>query len=136
MCSSSELKALSLVSCLLSCNNSVFVSRVAWVEIALAEKRPFTKGLIEPVPSNPSVVLSRLQNADRSGFPTFTVSYYNGAVTFSAEGFLDRNLDAIARLIVSTSEVGDKDDRSFWLVPQLGNADEGIAQLNHLFGER
>ena len=33
--------------------------------------------------------------ADRSGFPTFTVSHYNGAVTYSAEGFLDRNLDAI-----------------------------------------
>ena len=33
--------------------------------------------------------------ADRSGFPSFTVSHYNGAVTYSAEGFLDRNLDAI-----------------------------------------
>ena len=33
--------------------------------------------------------------ADRSGFPTFTISHYNGAVTYSAEGFLDRNLDAI-----------------------------------------
>ena len=32
---------------------------------------------------------------DRSGFPTFTVSHFNGPVTYSSEGFLDRNLDAI-----------------------------------------
>jgi chitin synthase len=32
---------------------------------------------------------------DRSGFPSFTISHYNGAVTYSSEGFLDRNLDAI-----------------------------------------
>ena len=31
---------------------------------------------------------------DRSGFPTFTVSHFNGPVTYSS-GFLDRNLDAI-----------------------------------------
>ncbi|KAL4248592.1 TRAFAC class myosin-kinesin ATPase superfamily protein [Abortiporus biennis] len=30
---------------------------------------------------------------DRSGFPTFTVNHYTGPVTYSAEGFLDRNLD-------------------------------------------
>ena len=33
--------------------------------------------------------------ADRSGYPSFTISHFNGAVTYSAEGFLDRNLDAI-----------------------------------------
>jgi chitin synthase len=32
---------------------------------------------------------------DRSGFPSFTVNHFNGAVTYSSEGFLDRNLDAI-----------------------------------------
>lgn len=32
---------------------------------------------------------------DRSGFPTFTVNHFNGPVTYSAEGFLDRNLDAL-----------------------------------------
>lgn len=32
---------------------------------------------------------------DRSGFPTFTVNHYHGPVTYSAEGFLERNLDAI-----------------------------------------
>ncbi|KAF9048289.1 glycosyltransferase family 2 protein [Hymenopellis radicata] len=32
---------------------------------------------------------------DRSGFPTFTVNHYNGPVTYSAEGFLERNLDAV-----------------------------------------
>ncbi|PPQ71372.1 hypothetical protein CVT26_006274 [Gymnopilus dilepis] len=32
---------------------------------------------------------------DRSGFPSFTVNHYNGPVTYSSEGFLDRNLDAI-----------------------------------------
>ncbi|KAF9531219.1 glycosyltransferase family 2 protein [Crepidotus variabilis] len=34
-------------------------------------------------------------SADRSGFPTFTVNHFNGSVTYSSEGFLDRNLDAI-----------------------------------------
>ncbi len=33
--------------------------------------------------------------ADRSGFPTFTVNHYNGPVTYSSEGFLERNLDAV-----------------------------------------
>ncbi|KAJ3510325.1 hypothetical protein NLJ89_g4744 [Agrocybe chaxingu] len=32
---------------------------------------------------------------DRSGFPSFTVNHFNGPVTYSSEGFLDRNLDAI-----------------------------------------
>ncbi|KAF8625844.1 hypothetical protein AX17_006740 [Amanita inopinata Kibby_2008] len=32
---------------------------------------------------------------DRSGFPTFTVNHYNGPVTYSSEGFLERNLDAL-----------------------------------------
>ncbi|KAG1847971.1 P-loop containing nucleoside triphosphate hydrolase protein [Suillus tomentosus] len=32
---------------------------------------------------------------DRSGFPTFTVNHFNGSVAYSAEGFLDRNLDAL-----------------------------------------
>ncbi|KAG1818874.1 glycosyltransferase family 2 protein [Suillus variegatus] len=32
---------------------------------------------------------------DRSGFPTFTVNHFNGPVAYSAEGFLDRNLDAL-----------------------------------------
>jgi chitin synthase len=32
---------------------------------------------------------------DRSGFPTFTVHHFNGPVTYSAEGFLERNLDAL-----------------------------------------
>ena len=32
---------------------------------------------------------------DRSGFPTFTVNHFNGPVTYSSEGFLDRNLDSL-----------------------------------------
>jgi chitin synthase len=32
---------------------------------------------------------------DRSGFPTFTVNHFNGPVTYSAEGFLEKNLDAL-----------------------------------------
>ncbi|KAF7347345.1 Glycosyltransferase family 2 protein [Mycena venus] len=32
---------------------------------------------------------------DRAGFPTFTISHYNGPVTYSSEGFLERNLDAL-----------------------------------------
>lgn len=32
---------------------------------------------------------------DRSGFPSFTINHFNGAVTYSSENFLERNLDAI-----------------------------------------
>ena len=32
---------------------------------------------------------------ERSGFPSFTVNHFNGPVTYSSEGFLDRNLDAV-----------------------------------------
>lgn len=32
---------------------------------------------------------------DRSGFPSFTINHFNGAVTYSSEHFLERNLDAI-----------------------------------------
>src|SRR6266478_9859430 len=33
---------------------------------------------------------------DRSGFPTFTINHFNGPVTYSAEGFLGRNLDSLS----------------------------------------
>lgn len=39
--------------------------------------------------------------ADRSGFPTFTVNHYTGPVTYSAEGFLERNLDTMSPDFVS-----------------------------------
>lgn len=32
---------------------------------------------------------------DRSGFPTFTVNHFNGPVTYSSEGLLEKNLDAV-----------------------------------------
>ena len=32
---------------------------------------------------------------DRSGYPTFTVNHFNGTVTYSSEGFLERNLDSL-----------------------------------------
>ncbi|KAF8546244.1 P-loop containing nucleoside triphosphate hydrolase protein [Imleria badia] len=32
---------------------------------------------------------------DRSGHPTFTVNHFNGPVTYSSEGFLERNLDSL-----------------------------------------
>ena len=32
---------------------------------------------------------------DRGGFPTFVVSHYNGAVTYSAESLLEKNADAV-----------------------------------------
>jgi chitin synthase len=32
---------------------------------------------------------------DRSGFPTFTVSHYNGPVTYSSESWLEKNHDAL-----------------------------------------
>ena len=34
-------------------------------------------------------------SVDRTGFPTFTVNHFNGPVTYSSEGFLERNLDAL-----------------------------------------
>ncbi|KAJ6495934.1 P-loop containing nucleoside triphosphate hydrolase protein [Mycena vulgaris] len=33
---------------------------------------------------------------NRAGFSTFTISHFNGPVTYSAEGFLARNLDALS----------------------------------------
>jgi hypothetical protein len=32
----------------------------------------------------------------RLGFPTFTINHFNGPVTYSAEGFLNRNLDSLS----------------------------------------
>jgi chitin synthase len=32
---------------------------------------------------------------DRSGSSTFTINHFNGPVTYSSEGFLERNLDAL-----------------------------------------
>lgn len=32
---------------------------------------------------------------DRSGYPTFTVSHFNGPVSYSSDNFLERNLDAL-----------------------------------------
>jgi chitin synthase len=37
----------------------------------------------------------KIGSVDRSGFPTFTINHFNGPVTYSSEGFLDRNLDAL-----------------------------------------
>lgn len=37
----------------------------------------------------------KLGGMDRSGFPTFTVNHYNGPVTYSSEGLLEKNLDAL-----------------------------------------
>ncbi|KAF9225027.1 glycosyltransferase family 2 protein [Gyrodon lividus] len=37
----------------------------------------------------------KIGTMDRSGFPTFTVNHFNGPVAYSAEGFLERNLDAL-----------------------------------------
>ncbi|KAJ3554665.1 hypothetical protein NM688_g2995 [Phlebia brevispora] len=38
---------------------------------------------------------------DRSGFPTFTVNHFTGPVTYSAEGFLERNQDTMSPDFVS-----------------------------------
>ncbi|KAH9984858.1 glycosyltransferase family 2 protein [Russula vinacea] len=43
----------------------------------------------------------KVGSVDRSGFPTFTINHFNGPVTYSAEGFLERNLDAISPDFVS-----------------------------------
>ncbi|GJE86394.1 Myosin domain-containing chitin synthase 8 [Phanerochaete sordida] len=38
----------------------------------------------------------KVGSADRSGFPTFTVNHFNGPVTYSAEGFLEKNQDMMS----------------------------------------
>jgi len=37
----------------------------------------------------------KLGAMDRSGYATFTVNHFNGPVTYSSEGFLECNLDAL-----------------------------------------
>lgn len=37
----------------------------------------------------------RLGAVDSQGYPTFTIQHYNGPVTYTTDGFLERNLDAI-----------------------------------------
>jgi chitin synthase len=49
---------------------------------------------------------------DRSGFPTFTINHFNGAVTYSAESFLERNLDAINPDFVSLLRGGSDGNNS------------------------
>jgi len=38
---------------------------------------------------------SKVGVTDRSGYPTFTVNHFNGPITSSSEGFLNRNLDSL-----------------------------------------
>lgn len=38
----------------------------------------------------------KVGSADRSGFPTFTVNHFTGPVTYSAEGFLEKNQDTLS----------------------------------------
>ena len=38
----------------------------------------------------------KVGSADRSGFPTFTVNHFTGPVTYSSEGFLERNQDMMS----------------------------------------
>ena len=40
-------------------------------------------------------LLCKLGAMDQSGFVTFTVNHFNGPVTYSLEGFLERNLNAL-----------------------------------------
>ena len=37
----------------------------------------------------------KVGSVGRSGFPTFIINHFNGPVTYSSEGFLERNLDAL-----------------------------------------
>jgi chitin synthase len=43
----------------------------------------------------------KVGSVHRSGFPTFTINHFNGPVTYSAEGFLNRNLDSLSPDFVS-----------------------------------
>src|SRR5258708_39008843 len=38
---------------------------------------------------------------ERSGIPTLTINHFNGPVTYSSEGFLERRLDALSPDFVS-----------------------------------
>ncbi|PFH46960.1 glycosyltransferase family 2 protein [Amanita thiersii Skay4041] len=60
---------------------------------------------------------------DRSGFPTFTVNHYNGPVTYSAENFLERNLDALNPDFVSLLR-GNTD------APGTGTGVDGTGSIN------
>jgi chitin synthase len=43
----------------------------------------------------------KVGSVHRSGFPTFTINHFNGPVTYSAEGFLNQNLDSLSPDFVS-----------------------------------
>lgn len=59
---------------------------------------------------------------DRSGFPTFTINHYNGPVTYSAEGFLEKDTDALNPDFVSL------------LRGAAGEFDEDRQQVHHVAG--
>ncbi|KAI9438359.1 glycosyltransferase family 2 protein [Lactarius indigo] len=58
----------------------------------------------------------KVGSVDRSGFPTFTISHFNGPVTYSSEGFLERNLDALnpdfVSLLRGTTQAADAGEGS------------------------
>ncbi|KAA1470367.1 P-loop containing nucleoside triphosphate hydrolase protein, partial [Dentipellis sp. KUC8613] len=37
----------------------------------------------------------KMGGLDHSGFPTFTINHFNGPITYSVEGFLERNFDTL-----------------------------------------
>lgn len=58
---------------------------------------------------------------DRSGFPTFTVSHFNGPVTYSSENWLEKNTDQLNPDFVSLLRgTGDVDDERPTIVHTAG----------------
>lgn len=66
----------------------------------------------------------KIGGMDRSGFPTFTVNHFNGPVTYSSEGFLDKNLEAINPDFVSLLRGANANDTS------TGLGTEGTGSVN------
>ncbi|KAI6142427.1 hypothetical protein BKA82DRAFT_28307 [Pisolithus tinctorius] len=60
---------------------------------------------------------------DRSGFPPFTIYYFNGLVTYSSKAFLEHNLDALNPDCIALL-------RSMTISPGLGDGAEGVGSIN------
>ncbi|KAF9235745.1 P-loop containing nucleoside triphosphate hydrolase protein [Melanogaster broomeanus] len=64
----------------------------------------------------------KIGTLDHSGFPTFTVNHFSSPVAYSAEGFLDRNLDALNPDFVSLLRVSSTN---------VSDGAEGAGSINH-----
>lgn len=68
-------------------------------------------------------------SADRSGFPTFTIQHYTGAVTYSAEGLLERNSDTMNPDFVSLLRGNSPDAANHTMSEGAGSANPFVRSL-------